>query len=253
MLSGVFLKVFLQCCVSFCHTTARISHNYKKSIPSLPNLPPLPSLQPSGLAWSLRLGFPSHTQARTSYPFHMRQCVNPALSLPTMPTSPFPTSVVCLCVYTYAQWSITQHKKNKFESLLVRRINLEPVIQSEGSQKEKNKSHILMHTYGIQKNGTHDPACREGMVSCLIEAPIFPAGSEVKASTPSARDLGSIPGLGRFPWRRKWQPTPVFLPGESHGQRSLVGYSLWGQTGLSDFTFTFTLNPITRAHLQGRF
>ena len=30
-------------------------------------------------------------------------------------------------------------------------------------------------------------------------------------------------------WRRKWQPTPVFLPGESHGQRSLVGYSPWGR------------------------
>ena len=30
------------------------------------------------------------------------------------------------------------------------------------------------------------------------------------------------------PWRREWQPTPVFLPGESHGQRSLVGYSPWG-------------------------
>ena len=29
----------------------------------------------------------------------------------------------------------------------------------------------------------------------------------------------------RLPWRRAWQPTPVFLPGESHGQRSLVGYS----------------------------
>ena len=31
------------------------------------------------------------------------------------------------------------------------------------------------------------------------------------------------------PWRRKWQPTPVFLPGESHGQRSLVGYTPWGR------------------------
>jgi len=29
----------------------------------------------------------------------------------------------------------------------------------------------------------------------------------------------------KIPWRRKWQPTPVFLPGKSHGQRSLVGYS----------------------------
>ena len=42
------------------------------------------------------------------------------------------------------------------------------------------------------------------------------------------RDLGSISVSGRFPWRRAWQPTPVFLPGESHGQRSLEGYSLWG-------------------------
>ena len=31
------------------------------------------------------------------------------------------------------------------------------------------------------------------------------------------------------PWRRAWQPTPVFLPGESHGQRSLAGYSPWGR------------------------
>ena len=29
-------------------------------------------------------------------------------------------------------------------------------------------------------------------------------------------------------WRREWQPTPVFLPGEFHGQRNLAGYSLWG-------------------------
>ena len=33
--------------------------------------------------------------------------------------------------------------------------------------------------------------------------------------------------VGKIPWRRMWQPTPVFLPGESYGQRRLVGYSLW--------------------------
>ena len=33
-------------------------------------------------------------------------------------------------------------------------------------------------------------------------------------------------------WRRKWQPTPVFLPGESQGRGSLMGYSLWGLTEL---------------------
>ena len=51
----------------------------------------------------------------------------------------------------------------------------------------------------------------------------------VKASVYNAGDPGSSPGLGRkIPWRRKWQSTPVLLPGESHGQRSLVGNSLWG-------------------------
>ena len=37
------------------------------------------------------------------------------------------------------------------------------------------------------------------------------------------------PWVGKVPWRRKRQPTPVFLPGDSHGQRSLVGNSPWGQ------------------------
>ena len=40
------------------------------------------------------------------------------------------------------------------------------------------------------------------------------------------------PWVGKIPWRRKWQPTPVFLPGESHGRRSLVGYSPRGRKEL---------------------
>ena len=43
------------------------------------------------------------------------------------------------------------------------------------------------------------------------------------ANAGDIRDVGSIPELGRFPWGRKWQPTPLFLPGEFHGQKSLVG------------------------------
>ena len=39
---------------------------------------------------------------------------------------------------------------------------------------------------------------------------------------------GFYPWVGKIPWRRKWQPTSVFLPGKSHGQRSLAGYSPWG-------------------------
>ena len=57
----------------------------------------------------------------------------------------------------------------------------------------------------------------------------FSGGSDVKASAPNAGDLGLIPGSGRSPGEGKWQPIPILLPGESHGGRSLVGYSPWGR------------------------
>ena len=41
--------------------------------------------------------------------------------------------------------------------------------------------------------------------------------------------LSFDPWVGKIPWRRVWQPTAVFLPGESHGQRSLAGYRPWGR------------------------
>ena len=53
----------------------------------------------------------------------------------------------------------------------------------------------------------------------------FPGGSEVKVSASNARKPGFDPWVGKIPWRRKRQPTPVFLPGKSHGQKSLAGCS----------------------------
>jgi len=50
----------------------------------------------------------------------------------------------------------------------------------------------------------------------------------VKEPTCQFRRRRFHPWVRKIPWRRKWQPTPVFLPGKSHGQRSLVGYSPWG-------------------------
>ena len=56
---------------------------------------------------------------------------------------------------------------------------------------------------------------------------VFPGGSYGKESACNAGELGSIPGSVRS-WRREWLPNPVFLLWEFHGQRSPVGYSLWG-------------------------
>ena len=54
-----------------------------------------------------------------------------------------------------------------------------------------------------------------------------PGGSVVK-NPPAYRRWGFDFWVRKNPWRRKWQPTPVFFPGKSHGQRSLVAYSPWG-------------------------
>ena len=59
----------------------------------------------------------------------------------------------------------------------------------------------------------------------------FPGGAGGKEPVCRCRRCkrrGVSPWVGKIPWRRAWQPTPLFLPGESHGQRSLVGYSPWG-------------------------
>ena len=59
----------------------------------------------------------------------------------------------------------------------------------------------------------------------------FPDGTSGKESTCQCRGHkrhGFDPWVGKIPWRRAWQPTSVYLPGESHGQRSLAGCSPWG-------------------------
>ena len=101
-------------------------------------------------------------------------------------------------IYTMVYYSAI--KRSTFESVLMRWINLDPIIQSEVNQKEKDKYHIL---------------------------------------------YGSVYG------RRQWHPTPVLLPGKSHGWRSLEGCSPWGHWG-SDMTerihFHFLLSCIGKGN-----
>jgi len=57
----------------------------------------------------------------------------------------------------------------------------------------------------------------------------FPGGSKSKESACDTGKHRFDLWIRKIPWRREWQPTLVFLPGESHGQRSLVGYNPWGR------------------------
>ena len=60
----------------------------------------------------------------------------------------------------------------------------------------------------------------------------FLGDSDGKESACNTGDVDLIPGSGRFPWRREWLPTPVFLLGEFHRQRSLADYSPWSRKEL---------------------
>ena len=69
------------------------------------------------------------------------------------------------------------------------------------------------------------------LVPCLSLSLLFlrvPTCCSGKESACQCRQCGFDPWVGKVPWRRKWQPTLVFLPGESHGQESLVGHSSQG-------------------------
>ena len=75
---------------------------------------------------------------------------------------------------------------------------------------------------------------------CILSHEDSPGGSDSKESACNVEDLGSIPGSGRPPGEGNGYPLHCILLGESHGQRSLAGYSLWGcRVGHDWATFTF--------------
>ena len=75
----------------------------------------------------------------------------------------------------------------------------------------------------------------KGSVGMLRGFPRWLSGKESARQCRRHQRCRFEPWLRRIPWRRKWQPTPIFLPGKSHAQRSLVGFSPWGHQD-SDMT-----------------
>ena len=81
---------------------------------------------------------------------------------------------------------------------------------------------------------THTSPTHHFLFLCICEQssgfPGGPRGEEPACRCRRQKRHGFDPWVGKVPWRRAWQPTPVCLPGESHGQRSLVGHSPQGRT-----------------------
>ena len=75
---------------------------------------------------------------------------------------------------------------------------------------------------------SHLLGCLFTLLIVSFDAQDFPGGSDGKSVCLQCGTPGFDPWVGKIPWRRKWQPTPVLLPGKSHGQRNQVGYNPWG-------------------------
>ena len=90
------------------------------------------------------------------------------------------------------------------------------LYKKENRAHKQNSWNYKNEWYGKEKRETHR------------ELWGFPGGSMVKQSACQCRRWGFNPWVRKIPWRRKWQPTPAFLPGKFHEQRNLEGYSPWG-------------------------
>ena len=93
-------------------------------------------------------------------------------------------------------------------------------------------SRVLSCTCGFRVKLIHYIKCYTLILHLLSTFLGFPDVSVVKESACQCSRHRFEPWDRKMPWRRKWQPTAVFLPGESHGQRSLEGYSPWGRREL---------------------
>ena len=93
----------------------------------------------------------------------------------------------------------------------------------------------------------------------ILPCRFYTGGSDGKESAYNAGDLlGFNPWVRKIPWRKEWQPIPVFLPGKFQGQRNLVGYSPWvcKESDMTEWLtlcfidFTTLLKNLTQLHIQ---
>ena len=89
----------------------------------------------------------------------------------------------------------------------------------------------------------------------LVIEPRWDSGKESSGQCRRPKRLEFNPWVRKIPWSRKWQPTPVFLPGKFHGQRNLAGSSSQNQTQPSNLSSTYTAVfpvPVGGSHLPGK-
>ena len=102
-------------------------------------------------------------------------------------------------------------------------------MRTTGSGGIEGLSHHFFSNFDMHANPTRILLkCKFWFSSFRMGLPSWLHGNNSTCQRRRCRRRGFSPWVGKIPWRRAWQLTPVFFPGESHGQRSLVGCSPWG-------------------------
>ena len=135
----------------------------------------------------------------------------------------------------------------KYEYTLIKEAKIKRIITPSFVKMWNNQnSHMLLRVSLVAQLVKNLPTMQKTLIQFLGQEYLLekgqatrsstlgtPGGSEGKESACNVGDLSMIPGLGRYPGKRKWQPTPVFLPGKFHEwRRSLAGYSPLGHKEL---------------------
>ena len=98
-------------------------------------------------------------------------------------------------------------------------------IHSKELKRGTRLDYLHIHVLSSIIHNSHKVEATNLSINRLMGLPCSSKGKE--SACMQRRRPRFDPWVGKILWRREWQPTPVFLPGESHGQRSLAGYSPW--------------------------
>ena len=136
-------------------------------------------------------------------------------------------SILALCTYAWKA-ELSQHpflsSSSRVHPVAGAQARCVPSVRAGHSSSSPTTMgiHLLLWSDGFCNHST------KGLMLLLIRKHWLPWCLRGLSVCLQCRRPGFDPWVGKIPWRRRWQPTPVLLPRKSHGQRNLVGYSPWG-------------------------
>ena len=128
-----------------------------------------------------------------------------------------------------------------------------PMLPASPAPRSEDHTAVVCDWINVPFNYGHIPVETLERRFTFIVSGFLVQASLVVETVKNLQETGFESWFGKIPWRRAWQPTPVFLPRESHGQRSLAGCSPWGrkESGMSEWLSAFSCSIESLSYLKG--